>query len=107
MPSETRVNPPARSSSSIDSVTLSGFASVVTSASGARPSSATITSRTCTRAGGAEQRRGAAADEDGVDRAVDVAERRQRRTSAASTSWKESRRTVAPSSDAVYVLKSQ
>ena len=45
MPNEIRVSPCARSSFRLASSTLSGFASVVTSAPGARPNSASIARR--------------------------------------------------------------
>jgi hypothetical protein len=49
MPSEIRVNPPARSVASEAASTLSGLASVVTSASGASPNKDRAASSTPTR----------------------------------------------------------
>ena len=49
MPIETRVNPPAASSASDSGVTESGFASVVTSASGASPKRSRMPSSILTR----------------------------------------------------------
>ena len=45
MPNEIRVKPPPRSAASVCSVTVSGLASAVTSAPGARPNSASIARR--------------------------------------------------------------
>ena len=52
MPNETRVSPCARSSFRLAWSTLSGFASVVTSAPGARPNSASMARRMAPSADG-------------------------------------------------------
>jgi hypothetical protein len=83
MPSEMRVKP-AGAAPQRARVTDSGLASVVTSASGARPQV-----RRCRRGCGpgrpVEQGRRAAADEDGVDRAGDDAAASFSSLSTAST----------------------
>ena len=108
MPKEIRVKPPARSSASIASSTESGFASVVTSAPSARPSSARMASRT-TVSPDEPSRVGVPPPTKTVSTGPcpGPSVRAASRTSSARTSWKVSRRTESPSSVAVYVLKSQ
>jgi len=52
IPSEIRVNPAARNPSSIGGDTVSGLASIVTSAPASRPNAAPISSRSAPSSGG-------------------------------------------------------
>ncbi len=108
MPNEMRVNPAARRSASIRSSTLSGFASVVTSASASSPNSARMASSTCARPAAPSRVGVPPPTNTVVDRTGLVAERARCEPNLVRQHLVEGvTPDVSPSSVAVYVLKSQ
>ncbi|CAB4742863.1 unannotated protein [freshwater metagenome] len=100
MPNEMRVKPDARRAASAASSTLSGFASVVISASGASANSSRIDASTSPSAL-APMRVGVPPPKNTVDTSRGPSFCAATRTSLASTSWNVARETESPSSVAV------